>query len=210
LSGRFALHLPDGRIETCWSALVDGGQDHVFDACGESVATVYLEPDSPEARSLRFHFARNGGVVLDPVKRLSSLGDVERALNAFDLSVLLPWKLARGEPLDRRITSVLRRLREAGGIGLDRARAARIAGLSASRFNHLFSEQMGVSFRSYRVWSQVRNAVGALALLPSNLTDAALDGGFVDSSHFSRAFRKSFGNTPTSILKGLQTVEMLR
>jgi AraC-like DNA-binding protein len=211
LSGRFALRFPDGVVETCWSALLDAGQAHVFDSLGESIATVYLEPDSPEVRSLRFHFARTGGVVLDPVKRLSALNGVEQYLSAFDLSALLPWKIAPGEPVDRRLAAVLRRMRARHGGefgGLDRDEASHIAGLSASRFNHLFSEQMGVSFRSYRVWSQVRGAIAAL-VTQSTLTHAAHDGGFADSSHFSHAFRKSFGNTPSSILNGLQSVVVL-
>ena len=53
LSGRFALHWSAGRVETCHSALVDAGVEHLFDPCGEVVALVYLEPDSPEARGLR-------------------------------------------------------------------------------------------------------------------------------------------------------------
>lgn len=208
LSGRFALQFPDGRIDTCHSALIDAGVDHVFDARGESVATIYLEPDSPEARSLRFHFGRAGGVMLDPVKRLSALANVERYLSTFDLPALLPWQFAAREPLDARVANAVWRMREGAAQGFDRDRAARIAGLSVSRFNHLFSEQMGVSFRTYRGWSQVRSAIATLATQP-RFTQAALEGGFVDSSHFSHAFRKCFGNTPSSILKGLRSVIVL-
>ena len=53
LSGRFAVHLAPGRVETCHSALIDAGVWHLFDPCGERVALVYLEPDCTEARSLR-------------------------------------------------------------------------------------------------------------------------------------------------------------
>ena len=60
LSGRFALHWGEGRMETCHSALVDAGVEHLFDPCGEVVALVYLEPDSPEARSLRSVFLQIG------------------------------------------------------------------------------------------------------------------------------------------------------
>jgi AraC-like DNA-binding protein len=208
LSGRFALHLPDGSTETCWSALIVAGQHHLFDPRGEFVAVVYLEPDSLEARSLRSHFDRIGGVVVDPVKRLSGVNSVERYLNAFDLSALLPWKLATGKTLDARVTHVLRCMRTSGMSAPTRDHAARMVGLSTSRFNHLFREEMGVSFRSYRMWSQVRGAIATLATQPS-LTRAALDGGFVDSSHFSHAFRNTFGMTPSSVLKPLQSVILL-
>lgn len=80
--------------------------------------------------------------------------------------------------------------------------------LSASRFNHLFRAEMGVSLRSYRVWSQVRLAMAGLAVSP-RLTDAALHGDFADSAHFSRMFRQTFGMTPSSVLKPLKQVMLL-
>ena len=69
LSGRFAVHLAPGRVETCHSALIDMGVWHLFDPCGERVALVYLEPDSSEARSLRPWLGQQGGVVFDPAAK---------------------------------------------------------------------------------------------------------------------------------------------
>ena len=65
LSGRFAVHWGAGCVETCHSALVDAGVEHLFDPCGETVALVYLEPDSREARGVRGLLQQEGGVVLD-------------------------------------------------------------------------------------------------------------------------------------------------
>lgn len=67
---------------------------------------------------------------------------------------------------------------------------------------------MGVSLRTYRVWSQVRLAMAGLAFSP-RLTDAALHGEFSDSAHFSRMFRQTFGMTPSSVLKPLKNVTVL-
>jgi len=67
---------------------------------------------------------------------------------------------------------------------------------------------MGVSFRSYRVWSQVRAAMAGLAT-QARLTDAALHGAFSDSAHFSRTFRQTFGMTPSSVLKPLREVTLV-
>ena len=41
------------------------------------------------------------------------------------------------------------------------------------------------------------------------LTDAALDGAFADSAHFSRMFRSTFGMTPSSVLRPLREVTVL-
>ena len=217
LSGRFALHLPPNGggvasgMQTCHSALVDTGVEHVFDPCGEQVAMVYLEPDSAEARSLRPHFAAQGGVIFDPAVPVQARSSMDAYLRSFDLSSLLLLGCQPVAPLDSRVVRSLLALRQASepsGSAVGRDAAAAIARLSASRFNHLFRAEMGVSFRSYRVWSQVRAAMLALGVNPT-LTRAALDAGFVDASHFSRMFRQTFGMTPSSVLKPLKEIVLV-
>lgn len=211
LSGRFAVHLPGGRVESCHSALVAAGIEHVFDPCGERVALVYLEPDAMEARALRNSFARHGPVIFDPAARPVSRHSYERYLTAFDLQSLLPPSLAGSPaaPLDARVARVLQPLRTPRDTPYERDELAAAARLSASRFNHLFSAEMGVSFREYRIWSQVRSAI--LGFQPNgSLTEASLNGAFADSAHFSRMFRQTFGMTPSSVLKPLKAVTILR
>ncbi|MCV4566730.1 hypothetical protein OFB72_29700, partial [Escherichia coli] len=45
-------------------------------------------------------------------------------------------------------------------------------GLSASRFQHLFSAEVGVPFRRYRGWQRLRSAI-RVAAAGTSLTDAA-------------------------------------
>ena len=211
LSGRFALHWGAGLVETCHSALVDAGVVHLFDPCGEVVALVYLEPDSPEARSLRSVFLQQGGVLLDVAAPVRARAATEGHLRAFDLPALLQHHLLQAAPpLDLRVARSLHALRrpqnEQGRLA--RSGLASEVQLSASRFNHLFRAEMGVSLRSYRVWSQVRLAMAGLAVSP-RLTDAALHGDFADSAHFSRMFRQTFSMTPSSVLKPLKQVTLL-
>ena len=208
LSGRFALHFAQGRTESCYSAWIDSGVEHVFDSCGEQVATIYLEPDAVEARRWRAHFANQGGVVLDPCIRTQGRSSMDAYLRNFDLDALLPFDSADVAPMDARVAYSVNTLRRPGMAMPARAVLAQATGLSESRFNHLFRAEMGVSFRSYRVWSQVRGALGALGA-DSRLTQAALEGGFVDSSHFSHMFRKTFGMTPSSVLKPLRDVTLV-
>jgi len=208
LSGRFAVHLAPGQVETCRSALIDTGVWHLFDPCGERVALVYLEPDCVEARGLRPMLRQQGGALFDPAGRVGARGTLEARLRSFDLHVLLGWRFAQTAELDPRVLRSLQHLRMARDGALPRDQVAQAAHLSASRFNHLFREEMGVSFRSYRVWSQVRAAMAGLATQP-RLTDAALHGAFSDSAHFSRTFRQTFGMTPSSVLKPLREVTLV-
>ncbi|GAA4420330.1 AraC family transcriptional regulator [Acidovorax lacteus] len=210
LSGRFALHRAPGQFEHCHSALVDAGVWHLFDPCGERVALVYLEPDAPEARALRTVLASAGGVMLDMARPVVSRSATETALHSFDLPRLLQCGVPDAvPPLDARVARSLQALRQPQAARMGRGDLAAGVHLSASRFNHLFRAEMGVSLRSYRVWSQVRLAMAGLALSP-RLTDAALHGDFADSAHFSRMFRQTFGMTPSSITRPLRSVTLLR
>jgi AraC-like DNA-binding protein len=210
LSGRFALHWGAGLVETCHSALVDTGVQHLFDPCGEQVALMYLEPDSREARSLRAVFQQQGEVLLDVAAPVRTRSAMDSRLRDFELPTLLRSGLGRGvaPALDARVARALQALRSPQGARLAREGLASGVHLSASRFNHLFRAEMGVSLRSYRVWSQVRLAMAGLALSP-RLTDAALHGDFSDSAHFSRMFRQTFGMTPSSVLKPLKEVVLV-
>ena len=210
LSGRFALELPGGRRESCHSALIDVGVDHAFDPQGERVALIYLEPDAPEVRRLRPLFAQQGPVIADLAPRALRRWHVEQRLHSFDLPVLLGRRdLPPVQELDPRVLRSLQRLRDAGDDTPDREALARQAHLSPSRFNHLFSAEAGVSFRSYRVWAQVRRALAGYRP-DGSLTEAALEGAFADSAHFSRMFRHTFGMTPSSVLRPLRQVQLLR
>lgn len=208
LSGRFALQVRGRPPETCFSALVDAGVDHVFDPCGERVALMYLEPDAPEVRHLRNRFRALGPVIFDPAVRPASCSTFESYLRNFDVPALLQWPCDDMAPLDVRIAKSLQYLRTVRDEPLARASAASTVTLSPSRFNHLFRDEIGVSFRSYRVWSQIRAAM--MGLKPGcNLTDAAMNGAFSDSSHFSRSFRTTFGMTPSTVLKPLNDIIFL-
>lgn len=208
LSGRFEVRLQDGRIESCGSALIDTGVEHVFDPCGEHVALMYFEPDSIEACRLRQHFRRDGQIIFDPAVRPGLRSSFDSYLRNFDLQALLRMPCPDAAPLDQRVARSIQFVRMAHGRAAGRTSIASAMHLSASHFNHLFRAETGVSFRSYRIWSQVRAAMASLG--PQlNLTDAALSGAFVDSSHFSRTFRQTFGMTPSSVLKPLKQVTLL-
>ena len=208
LSGRFAVQLRPRRVETCHSALIDSGIEHVFDPCGEHVALMYLEPDSAEARRLRVHFSANNGVIFDPAVRAGSRSSMDAYLRAFDVASLLQFSCAEVPLIDNRVARSLLALRGLRNGQISRTQVAADVMLSASRFNHLFRSEMGVSFRSYRIWTQVRTAVAGLCTNP-RLTEAALHGGFVDSAHFCRMFRQTFGMTPSSVLKPLKEVALV-
>jgi hypothetical protein len=69
--------------------------------------------------------------------------------------------------------------------------------LSPDRFRHLFIEETGMRFRPYVLWLRIEIALAAFAAGRS-LTEASHAGGFADSAHFSRTFKRMFGIAPSS------------
>lgn len=64
--------------------------------------------------------------------------------------------------------------------------------LSEGRFLHLFSQQMGISWRPYLLWRRMTCAISAMGA-GASATEAAHLAGFSDSAHLSRTFRRFFG-----------------
>nr|SBO96879.1 Transcriptional regulator, AraC family [Nonomuraea gerenzanensis] len=70
--------------------------------------------------------------------------------------------------------------------------------LSPSRLAHLFSADVGIPLRPYVRWLRLRRAIDRVAA-GETLTSAAHTAGFTDGPHFTRAFRRTFGNTPSEL-----------
>lgn len=126
-----------------------------------------------------------------------------------DLRALLDSDLLRvtdsSAVSDARFGHVVREIaaRLRAGEDLDRDALARQVGLSPSRFSHWFVEQSGIPLRSYKKWLKLRMAMDAL-LDGAKPTDAAMQAGFSDLAHMSRAFSESFGLTYLDALHAWQ------
>ncbi|HEV7731823.1 MAG TPA: helix-turn-helix domain-containing protein [Candidatus Binatia bacterium] len=203
LSGPIDVALAGGPRERCRSAMVAADVEHVLDPRGERVAVLYLEPDAPEFLGVRARCLGSAAVAYDLAARPTGRGAFERRLLGFDIEGLVG--VSRGPVIDARIARTLPSLRAGGDT--DRQGMATAADLSTSRFNHLFRTETGVSFRRYRLWTRLRGAIRSAATTRT-LTDAALDGGFADSAHFSRVFRDMFGLTPSAVLKDLRHLDL--
>ena len=76
--------------------------------------------------------------------------------------------------------------------------AASYTGMSSMRFQHIFTETLGMPFRRYRQWRRMGAIVRSLAI-GKNLTEAAYDCGFSSSAHLSTAFKEMFGLRPSEV-----------
>ena len=200
-----------GRWITYAASIIAAQQVHSFDASDQYVATIFIEPESKWGWLLQRRYRDVGIQALPPnmlVDEATSLANAyaARASDA-DLIALARAAIARlcndgslpGAALDPRIERAVARVRSQ----LDRVVPLRdIAAsvhLSPERFRHLFLAQTGVRFRAYVLWLRLEIALEAY-VEGQSLTDAAQAGGFADSAHLSRTFKKMFGITAASVL----------
>ncbi len=99
------------------------------------------------------------------------------------------------DPMDNRIRQILNLIETQYEPKVKLKQLADKYKLSSSRLRHLFAEQVGMPLSRYLLWLKLKRAVTELGK-QSSLTQAAHAGGFCDSAHLSRTFRKMFGISP--------------
>jgi AraC-like DNA-binding protein len=202
MAGAFRLRCPLGHWHGCRAAIVPAGVRHALELGGEPLAAFYPEPlvaDLAGLMRLAGGWDVCGRVLMSDHAELGVFRELyeDPAALAFAdaaLDALVERAQAGGGPpaLDRRLTQVLESLDGAPDDLTPVASLAAAAGLSTSRFVHLFGAQIGVPFRRYRIWNRLR-AASRLALAGHSLTDAAHAAGFADSAHFAHLHRATFG-----------------
>ncbi len=114
---------------------------------------------------------------------------------------------AEQQPLDTRVQRILKHItrEEHCFHGLDYFEKE--LDLSRSRITHLFKAETGVSFKYYVLWKKTLFAIDSFRSTES-LQEVALDCGFSDLAHFSRTFRKLFGEKPSDIFARSASVQV--
>lgn len=103
--------------------------------------------------------------------------------------------------LDPRVVRAIATIGTFSGEPVTAASCATEAGLSASRFLHLFKQETGISFRAFRAWKRARHLLH-FANQDVNLAHLAQDIGYPDSTHFSHSIRRFYGLKPRAIFSG--------
>jgi AraC-like DNA-binding protein len=111
--------------------------------------------------------------------------------------------------LDPRVARAMVQIGRFCGEPVTAASCAAEAGLSPSRFLHLFKEETGISFRSFRAWKRARHLLH-FANQDINLAHLAQDIGYPDSTHFSHSIRRFYGLKPRAIFSGSRDLAIYR
>jgi AraC-like DNA-binding protein len=111
--------------------------------------------------------------------------------------------------LDPRVARSIAQIDTFSGKPVTAARCAAAAGLSPSRFLHLFKQETGISFRAFRAWKRARHLLH-FANQNINLAHLAQDIGYPDSTHFSHSIRRFYGLKPRAIFSGSRDLAIYR
>jgi len=200
---------PDANWNAYRAAIIAAHRSHAFEARGEYVAMIFVEPESREGRALQ-QICRDEPISSFAYEMLElelaalttsynrAAQDSELIAHAHSvITKLAAMSTVPPLPLDKRIEQALKLLRERIAVTVPLAEMADAACLSPDRFRHLFIEQTGMRFRPYVLWLRIEIALTALAS-GKTLTEASHAGGFADSAHFSRTFKRMFGIAPSS------------
>ena len=196
-----------GRWTRFTAALIGPDVWHEVDARGTSVIIAFVDPESDIGAGLQRRL--QGPFIVLPAVEVDGWRRELGALPLRPAAVADWWRTRLAAERARRfihprVRRVLRWLRETiASADEDRSleRLAGLAGLSPSRFMHVFTESVGVPVRPYLLWLRLQHAAGQL-LAGASATEAAHAAGFSDAAHLSRTFRRTFGATAREIAKG--------
>ncbi|MES1927331.1 helix-turn-helix domain-containing protein [Salinisphaera sp. T31B1] len=210
---RFDLRVAGGGWQSCRTAVIPAGAAHELNVHGNPIAGLYIEPSIEGVQALfpLMHHPREvDGVLTSSAGEYAILRELwEGRIGMASVGLLLDDVLNFACPracvrMDRRIAASVSTLSSGQGEPIALARLAADAGLSGSRFQHLFSRQVGVPFRRYRAWARMRIAIDKI-VAGSSFTTAAYAAGFSDQSHFNHDFRRTFGAPPSVSLARLRS-----
>ncbi|HYM29512.1 MAG TPA: AraC family transcriptional regulator [Steroidobacteraceae bacterium] len=208
--GRVRFQIPSGTWTSYGAAIVAAEQPHAFEARGELMAQLFVEPESRDGRMLQRRYRARGiaaldaGAVRHEVAALaaayeSRAGDADLiGLASSAVASLAGSGAATRQAGDPRVARAMEIIRARLNDSISLGAIAAAVHLSAERFRHLFVAETGVGLRPYVLWLRLERSLGAY-VAGSTLTDAAYAGGFADAAHFSRTFKKMFGISPASV-----------
>lgn len=214
LARRGTLRVSTGaEVQETRGVFVPGDLAHAIDARGAEVVILFVDPESEHGRglyrslgrSLRYFGADEIEAWLGGAP--ASFEGSDDWLGGFFGRLGVEPQRPRLHPGVVRALAWLRSVPARSHPKLDEL--AEVAGLSPSRFTHVFKESLGLPLRTYLLWQRLLRASRAMQSSGS-LTEAAHQAGFADAAHMSRTFRRMFGSTPSELVDRSSNVQAKR
>jgi AraC family transcriptional regulator len=197
-----------GAFEHCAGALVPSKAPHTVDLAGcDWSAVLFIDPETTEGRAIAAQLdgklrPLDAALIAPMAKKLENAWRAEAdAGKVGAICEQLVRDLARAssrEPADPRVLAVVDHIRRRVDHPITLGEAAAMAGLSPSRFRHVFVAETGMPLRTYVLWRRLLH-VWTLLMQGETLAGAAHGAGFADSAHLSRTSRTMFGLPPSAM-----------
>ena len=202
-------------------AVVPPYQPHSVACDARLICSITIEPETVALAALPAFMRRHVGAVPAGDAEAAAVLQRVRAAHTWlrEQGSGADWSTADfdercfGHPLaprrvDARIHRVLEEIRNDPSRSTTAQDCAAGAGLSFSRFLHLFKDEVGTPFRSLRTWKRARSLLHHVTR-GANLVHVALDTGYPDSTHFSHSIRHVYGLKPRDLFAGSRALTVL-
>ena len=216
IEGGLWLTSADGRESYGELAVIPPNVRHTISSDHRSVINLVIEPESVREGAFEELAARLSGADAPYfVQRIrAAYAELRRRQHGDDISntefdVMCFGEALPQRSLDPRVTKSIAQIGRFCGEPVTAASCAAEAGLSSSRFLHLFKQETGISFRAFRAWRRARHLLH-FANQDINLAHLAQDIGYPDSTHFSHSIRRFYGLKPRAIFSGSRDLAIYR
>jgi AraC-like DNA-binding protein len=208
---------PEGACETYGElAVVPPYLQHTISSDHRAVLCLTIEPESVRAGAFDDLAARLSGPERPLFARRIRAAYAQLlqlrcrdAITSAELDRMCLGETLPARTLDPRVVKAIAQIGRFSGEPVTAESCAVEIGLSASRFLHLFKEETGMSFRSFRAWKRARHLLH-FANQDLNLAHLAQQIGYPDSTHFSHSIRRFYGLKPRAIFSGSRDLAIYR
>ena len=216
IKGGLRLMTADGGDACGELFAVPPNQRHTITSDFRSAICVVIEPESVDAGAFDALAGRlsgaEGQLVAGRIRAAyQQLRDLQHrdGITSAELDIMCFGQILPQRALDPRVVRSIAQIDSFSGGPVTAAGCAAAAGLSSSRFLHLFKQETGISFRAFRAWKRARHLLH-FANQDINLAHLAQDIGYPDSTHFSHSIRRFYGLKPRAIFSGSRDLAIYR
>lgn len=209
----FLIRMEGGEWRSTHFAVVPPYRPHDLVSKDKILGSLHVEFESVDAESRQAILSLNNdpeaGAGICEVFAALARGEIRLAATTADIDRAFFGHALIPPVMDRRIARILARMQQTPDDLTSASGYAKFCGLSPSRFIHLFTAEVGISFRRFRAWKRARSFL-PFVRGDLNLTEIAMEIGYPDSSHFSHSIRKFYGMRPIEIVAGSRRLDIIR
>lgn len=221
LSGKLQVRMsPKESYFACDAVIIPPNVNHHIIGSGSVEIMIWFDPATIAARAIRLLSSSeliplSRSEINIPISQLLQLSSHLQTCNeAINLSKIITQALLPRyeavKPIDKRVALTLNAFQNSALLCQPHPLKylARTVNLSEGRLRHLFRQELGVTIQKYWIGHRLLVAIRQFNSCES-LTEVAHEAGFADLAHFSRAFRASFGMTPSLAAKDSRFVQVI-